>query len=153
MSSHLPSLALLALVPMVFMGKQYRGMVLFVVASMVVAWMVARGIREFMPTYRPFMLGIGFQGLDHAKTASFPSMHATVAGAWAAALCLACSRNQRIVWALAAAPVACLIAWSRVFLGLHFPLDIFAGLTVGFACTLLTRRLIQHGRVILLRQG
>lgn len=57
---------------------------------------------------------------------SFPSNHAAVAGAAAVAVVLV-----RGAWALVAAPLALLEAFSRVFVGVHYPHDVLAGLVVG----------------------
>ncbi|MEU0618313.1 phosphatase PAP2 family protein [Streptomyces albogriseolus] len=59
---------------------------------------------------------------------SFPSNHATIAGASAAALVLV-----RRALILLAAPLALLAAFSRVFVGVHYPHDVVAGLLLGAA--------------------
>ncbi|GHJ10778.1 hypothetical protein TPA0907_51450 [Micromonospora humidisoli] len=63
---------------------------------------------------------------------SFPSNHATIAGALATAVLLLSPR-----WGLLAAPLALLAAFSRVFVGVHYPHDVLAGLLLGLAVTLL----------------
>lgn len=57
---------------------------------------------------------------------SFPSNHATIAGAAAVALALV----RRAVIRLTA-PLALLMAFSRVFVGVHYPHDVAAGLALG----------------------
>ena len=59
---------------------------------------------------------------------SFPSDHATVAGAVAMGLLLA---NRR--WGSAAAIAAVLMALTRVYVGAHYPGDVVAGLALGAA--------------------
>lgn len=59
---------------------------------------------------------------------SFPSNHATIAGAAAVALALAWPRIT--AWVL---PFGALLAASRVFVGVHYPLDVAAGLALGAA--------------------
>lgn len=58
---------------------------------------------------------------------SFPSNHATIAGALAATTLLL---HRRI--GLVAAPLALLAALSRIFVGMHYPHDVAAGLLLGF---------------------
>lgn len=145
-STYLPSIALLMLAPMILMGPQYRRALIGVIIGMAVAWMAARGIREYVPSSRPFALGIGFQGLEHDVTASFPSMHATVSGAWATSLLLFSPITQRKILAIPVIPIALLTAWSRVFLGLHFPLDIISGLLLGVTSAVLVRHLFDAAR-------
>ncbi|MER5770182.1 phosphatase PAP2 family protein [Streptomyces sp. NPDC001985] len=57
---------------------------------------------------------------------SFPSNHASIAGAAAVALALA---RPVLVWA--AVPMALLMAFSRVFVGVHYPHDVIVGMVLG----------------------
>ncbi|MFB6841395.1 phosphatase PAP2 family protein [Streptomyces sp. NPDC056361] len=57
---------------------------------------------------------------------SFPSNHSAIAGAAALALALSW---RGIVWLTA--PMALLMAFSRVFVGVHYPHDVTVGLLVG----------------------
>ncbi|MFB7860353.1 phosphatase PAP2 family protein [Streptomyces sp. NPDC056069] len=59
---------------------------------------------------------------------SFPSNHSAIAGAAAIALALSW---RGIVWLTA--PMALLMAFSRVFVGVHYPHDVTVGLLVGGA--------------------
>jgi undecaprenyl-diphosphatase len=61
-------------------------------------------------------------------TYSFPSGHATVSFACATVLALAVPRLRVPLFALAA-----LIACSRVYVGVHYPLDVLAGALLGYA--------------------
>jgi len=64
--------------------------------------------------------------IAHAADYGFPSDHATAAGAVAAGL-LFLSWRLGVVTTL----VALLIAFSRVYVGVHFPQDVLAGLALG----------------------
>jgi undecaprenyl-diphosphatase len=59
---------------------------------------------------------------------SFPSDHATVAGAVAVGLL---STNRR--WGIVAGVLAVLMAFTRVYVGAHYPGDVLAGLALGGA--------------------
>jgi membrane-associated phospholipid phosphatase len=63
---------------------------------------------------------------------SFPSDHAVMAGAVAAGVCLA---NRRLGMLTSVAAV--LMAFTRVYVGAHYPGDVFFGLLFGSAVTLL----------------
>lgn len=63
---------------------------------------------------------------------SFPSGHASVAFAAATAVAVHCPRLRLPLFALAA-----LVAASRVYLGVHFVLDVVAGATLGVMIGLL----------------
>lgn len=137
-STDLPALAILGLAPLLLFGRVARRQLLGVCLAMALAWLAVRGVRESVHVARPFELGLGIQWLAHAATAGFPSFHAAVAGAWATALALFARRRNP--WWLCAGSVALAIAWSRVFLGLHFVSDITVGLVLGAACALTSRR-------------
>lgn len=61
---------------------------------------------------------------------SFPSGHTAASFASVTALWLAGKKR----WALAALPVGVLIAFSRMYLCVHYPTDILGGALLGVAC-------------------
>ncbi len=68
---------------------------------------------------------------------SFPSNHATIAGASAVALAL--------IWrglAWLTLPLALLMAFSRVFVGVHYPFDVAVGLALGALAAFLVIRFL-----------
>jgi undecaprenyl-diphosphatase len=75
---------------------------------------------------RPFMIGLGHTFLPHAPDSSFPSDHATVFGGVALTLLLGGARSLGMLTMLAGVSVA----WGRVFLGVHFPMDMFGAIAV-----------------------
>src|SRR4051794_1580340 len=74
---------------------------------------------------------------------SFPSDHAVMAGAVAVGVLLA---NRRL--GLVTAVLALLMAFTRVYVGAHFPLDVIAGLLLGavvaWASYAVVARLMRH---------
>lgn len=73
--------------------------------------------------------------LVHASTdGSFPSDHATMAGAVAAGLLYV---NRRL--GVVAAVAAMLMASARVYVGAHFPIDVVAGLAFGAVVAVLVQ--------------
>jgi undecaprenyl-diphosphatase len=88
---------------------------------------------------RPFMAGIGHTWLDHVADNGFPSDHATLA--WSLGLGLVLTGASRH-WGAAACLAGLAAGWARVYLGVHFPVDVLASipaglLAAGFASTLL----------------
>ena len=70
---------------------------------------------------------------------SFPSGHATHAGAFFAALAFAMPRYRGLFLLL-----ALWFAATRLILGVHYPSDVSAGLVVGLAAALVTARLFAR---------
>ena len=75
---------------------------------------------------RPFMIGLGHTFLPHAPDSSFPSDHATVFAGIALTLLLGGARWRGGLTLLAGV----MVAWARVFLGVHFPLDMLGAVVV-----------------------
>ena len=76
---------------------------------------------------RPFELGLGRQLLEHAAEASFPSDHATLAFSLALPLLLnSVTRGLGGVFLF----LGLALAWSRIYLGVHFPLDMLGAVAV-----------------------
>ncbi len=79
---------------------------------------------------RPFAMGLGTQFLPHAADASFPSDHLTLI--WSVAFSLVLHpglRRAGICLAVLGLPVA----WARIYLGVHFPLDMVGAAIVSVA--------------------
>ena len=107
------------------------------------------GLKPLVRRPRPFasdphVVLIG--GRPHG--ASFPSGHAANAFAGASVLSVVALEPPVVWWLLAAA-----IAYSRVHVGLHYPLDVLAGALVGVLCaaTVMTWRTNTRGRSVLPR--
>lgn len=76
---------------------------------------------------RPFEAGIGHTLIQHVQDSSFPSDHLTLI--WAVAFSLLMHEQVRLP-GLALALVGLPVAWARIYLGLHFPLDMFGAALV-----------------------
>jgi undecaprenyl-diphosphatase len=68
---------------------------------------------------RPFVIGIGHTFLPHAPDASFPSDHATVFASVGLTLLL----DSMYPFGVLTVAIGVTVAWARIFLGLHFPID------------------------------
>jgi len=83
---------------------------------------------------RPFELGIGNQLIAHAAETSFPSDHATIL--FAVAFSLLAFGAARL-WAWLALVAAVAVAWARVWLGIHWPLDMLGSMGVALGTVLI----------------
>jgi membrane-associated phospholipid phosphatase len=111
---------------------------------------VAQQIGHVVDRARPYaVMPAAHVLIAHTADFSFPSDHATVVGAVAAGLWLA---NRRL--GLVAAGLALLMAFSRVYVGAHYPGDVLGGLALGAAVVVLLWPLIERMlRPVLARLG
>jgi membrane-associated phospholipid phosphatase len=95
--------------------------------------LVALGVNQFLVAAvaepRPYtVLPHALVLVSHSADYSFPSDHAVMAGAVAVGVLAA---NPRL--GVVAAGLALAMAFTRVYVGAHFPIDVAAGLLVGAA--------------------
>ena len=112
-------------------AKPIAASVAFVAASVWCADLVAAGIKLAVARPRPVETVAGADPLVHTFGSSFPSGHAATSVAGAVALAAIAPRG--LVWFLLLAGA---IACSRIYVGVHYPLDVVAGALVGAAVAL-----------------
>jgi len=79
---------------------------------------------------------------------SFPSGHTATSFAGATALSVLYPRGAPVFYVLAAA-----IAYSRLYIGVHFPLDVAGGVVIGVATALLLLAAVRRRSARVLRRG
>lgn len=124
---------------------QVRRELVQMLTALLIAVALAQIVRVVWPQPRPFTLHLGTQYLAHGNDPGLPSGHATVI--WT--LALAALHTQRIAvcgFPLLAAGLA--VGWSRIYLGVHFPLDIAAALPVALAASLAARAIRHPTRLV-----
>ena len=79
--------------------------------------------------------------LSHLSSLSFPSEHTTQAAAIYLTIAILLSQGLRRGWrelvVVIAILIALAVAWARVYLGVHYPTDVIAGLLLGWSWALL----------------
>ncbi|MEH8795303.1 undecaprenyl-diphosphatase [Klebsiella quasipneumoniae subsp. similipneumoniae] len=97
------------------------------------------GVRTLWFHPRPFMIPLGHTWISHPADNSFPSDHGTVMFSAAFALLSLRLRALGLLMLLAALPVA----WSRIYLGVHFPLDMVGAALVAVGGVIVAKRVWQ----------
>lgn len=122
-------------------GPNQRQLVFKVMLALALSLSISWVIGHLFPHDRPFVDGVGYNFLHHAADDSFPSDHGTVIFTFALAFLF-----WHRVWSGALLLViASAIAWSRVYLGVHWPLDMLGGLLAGMCGCLVAQLLWQSG--------
>ncbi|KTJ34217.1 UDP pyrophosphate phosphatase [Klebsiella aerogenes] len=122
-------------------GPNQRQLVFKVMLALALSLSISWVIGHLFPHDRPFVDGVGYNFLHHAADDSFPSDHGTVIFTFALAFLF-----WHRVWSGALLLViASAIAWSRVYLGVHWPLDMLGGLLAGMCGCLGAQLLWQSG--------
>jgi membrane-associated phospholipid phosphatase len=119
--------------------KQNRLSLLYVLLSIAIAGLISYLMKKTFTEPRPYEVDPRIIQLSVGGGYSLPSGHTTEAFASATALVLLFPR-----WTLAL-PVftwASLVALSRIYLGVHYPFDIFVGMFIGSSVAFLWYRFL-----------
>jgi undecaprenyl-diphosphatase len=102
----------------------------FVMTDLVIKPIVARA--------RPFEASVATRVIDRRPlTYSFPSGHAASSVAAAITLSQLWPAGRVVLWSLAT-----LVAMSRIYVGVHYPLDVLGGALLGLACAWVANRVM-----------
>jgi undecaprenyl-diphosphatase len=86
------------------------------------------------PHPRPFVMGVGTNLLEHAPDTSFPSDHLTLWWAISFSLLTPATKpaSTCVIWrtGVVLSVLGLPMAWARIYLGVHYPLDILGAALV-----------------------
>lgn len=120
-------------------SEHTRKVLLEATASGLVGLLINQIIGLIWQHPRPFIIGLGHTLIPHAADSSFPSDHLTLL--WAVAFSFLMHRSPRMA-GLALALLGLPVAWARIYLGVHFPLDMVgAALVAGLGAWLAFREM------------
>ena len=121
-------LVLIGAVALTHLPRQPRAVVAVTVATLV-AWRLDDVIKAIIERPRPGELPVGATVRAHASGFGFPSGHTTLAFAFATVLHpLLPTRVRWIPWAIATA-----VGIARMYVGVHWPMDVVGGAALGIA--------------------
>lgn len=122
--------------------RRRPGLLVLVVAADGTADLLASGLKRLVDIDRPAVRYAEPDPLVHVpRDSSFPSGHAATSFACATVLGFAFPRLAAPLYLLAAA-----IAFSRVYVGVHYPLDVLGGAILGFLVAIALLRLVRARR-------
>jgi undecaprenyl-diphosphatase len=110
--------------------------------AIVMSYMI--GLVAFRP--RPFMVGLGNALVEHRPNSSFPSNHGLAFAVCAALLFMV--RRKGAAWA--ATIVGVIVGWSRIYIGVHYPLDMVGSIVVGTMAAMASLWLMDRYGALLL---
>ncbi|MFM0207094.1 phosphatase PAP2 family protein [Paraburkholderia sediminicola] len=142
---YLVPLALIAI--WLFGGERQREVAVRAFCVTLVALGLSQIIGVVWPHPRPFVIGIGQTFLEHAPDSSFPSDHGTFFASIALTLLLGGVTRYGVAILLSGLAVA----WARVFVGVHFPLDMVGAVAVACVAYLLVAPLWRLGGAMVTR--
>jgi len=111
--------------------------------AVAIAAAVALGVNQLLGLFwfepRPFMIGLGHTLLAHVPENSFPSDHATLVWTLGAGLI---ATGATAPGGIVVTAIGLTIAWARIYLGVHFPIDMATSALVA-ACGGAFARVLQ----------
>lgn len=120
--------------------KDKKGLIALVLSILLSIFISDGLIKNIVRRPRPeFNLESTIVVQDKRTSYSFPSGHTTIA--FAAAFVLA---HEHRKWAIGYYLIAFLIAFSRIYLGKHYPIDVLAGLILGSLIGFFSIKIISH---------
>jgi undecaprenyl-diphosphatase len=95
-------------------------------------------IKPVVARARPFDASVDARVIDRRPlTYSFPSGHTASSIASAVTLSRLWPAGRLVLWSLAT-----LVALSRIYVGVHYPLDVLGGAVLGLACAWMAQRVM-----------
>lgn len=116
-------------------GEDTRKVMLMATVSAACGLLISNLIGQLWPHPRPFVIALGHTLMHHDADASFPSDHLTFL--WSVAFSLMLHR-PRWVASIAFVLLGFPVAWARIYLGVHYPLDMVGAALVASASAALT---------------
>jgi undecaprenyl-diphosphatase len=99
-----------------------------------IALLISEIASYILNTPRPLVIHVGQTLIAHEATGSFPSNHMTIFSSIAFAYYFSARRDiGKFLLA-----VAWLVAWSRVYVGVHFPIDMVGGFMIALVVNLIS---------------
>ncbi|QDK97240.1 phosphatase PAP2 family protein [Acinetobacter tandoii] len=105
-----------------------------------IALLISQCISHIFYHPRPFVMEIGRTLIEHAPNGTFPSDHMLIFSSIAFSYFFSAQRKLGILMLM----MAWLVAWSRIYVGVHFPLDMLGAFMIASALNLFGLTVWNH---------
>ncbi|MGI6020616.1 MAG: phosphatase PAP2 family protein [Lachnospiraceae bacterium] len=100
-------------------------------------------LKKIIARPRPFAANPAIEYVGTFETdTSFPSGHASASFACAVAILIVLPKEKKWIGVVLVV-IASLISLSRIYLGMHYPSDVIAGVLVGVLCGVIAARIVK----------
>lgn len=131
-------LLIIGLIMAWFLGRySTKALVLKAIITTIIALLIGYVVSLVFPHPRPFVIDAGQTLITHAATASFPSNHMLIFSS--IALCYLFSKQIKLGIALLI--LAIMVAWARIYVGVHFPFDMLGAVAIAILTNLMIKQL------------
>ncbi len=110
---------------------------IYVLLSVVFTWLVVATLKELFSIARPFEVLDGVNKLVSASGKSFPSLHSALTMALGVAISFYYKKTGILLITF-----SFIIGFSRIFVGVHYPLDVLVGFAFGILMPIISRNFL-----------
>jgi len=118
----------------VFGGEKGKNVAIICIIALLIGYFITEALKYIIIRPRPFYELHGLRFLTYESGYSFPSGHAIAAFTG----CTIIGKKYDYFYPLIA--FACLIAFTRIYLGVHYPSDVILGAAIGVITSLIVLR-------------
>ena len=138
----------------IFNTRKYYGLVKLIAAAILLMFVITSVLKMAFHMPRPYMIldhvnHLGSGGVSSSSDPnSFPSGHSATTAAVATVIVLKAKdykdyfKNYKLVWVIMALFLV-VIAFSRIYIGMHFPFDVLCGALIGMVSGVLVCRFLK----------
>lgn len=130
------------LISMFFKDKNYRNQFAKTIILVLFSLIVTQVIHLFYYHPRPFELGLGHTLVGHGSTSSVPSQHTLTIAVFAFSYLMSGYLKIGILGMI----LSIIVGWSRVYIGVHFPLDVLSSFLIAFTLVFIVNMLLKEVR-------